>query len=443
MYTHVAGQAGAPESSAGFVQRKCSCEAGSGPACEECKKREEEAVVQTRLIVSTPGDRWEREAEAAAHAVIRPGPPVARNALTPVDPMLVARQAATPTPTRAADPYPGNAAGSAPIEIVKSGGEHLPGEVRTFMERRLGHDFENVRIHADGRAAASARSLGARAYTAGNHVVFGAGEYAPGSRPGRALLAHELAHVVQQARRGGTASELPIQRVARFDPPVVERVLNVAERFLLGEASGSATPVLNGAPMSDEDDAAAAVAAPTIRRTTASGHEECTVTSVGANIASAHVLLPSSDPWTASTTSDRIASALERFGRPVPSECSASRASELVLRAQPSQAAAAAGVEAHENRHVSDYRTGFGSVVGSWDQNLDQERSRGTRFIASDCEARVYEVAGGTPAEVGGLYFEQIRRANEAFHATGSAMNIRDVRSDSDCSEVTIDVEQT
>lgn len=443
MHTHAARQAGAPDTGAAFVQRKCSCAEGSEPACEECKKRKEEDVVQTRLIVSSPADRWEREAEAAADAVMRPGPPVARHALTAVDPAVVSRQEIASGSAHEAASGAREVGGSAPTDVVRSGGERLPTDVRAFMERRLGHDLESVRIHADGRAVASARSLGARAYTAGDHVVFGAGEYAPGTRPGRALLAHELAHVVQQTRRGGTTGKLPIQRVARFEPPVVERVLNVAERFLRGEASGSATPVFNGAPISREDDVAAAVAPPTMRRTTTSGHEECSITSVGTNVGSAHVLLPISDPWTASTTTDRIAAALERFGRSVPSECSASHAARLVLRALPSQAAAAAGVETHENRHVSDYRTGFDSVVGSWDQNLERDRRSGTRFIAADCEGRVFQVAGGTPAEVGGLYFEQIRRANEAFHATGSAMNLGDVRSNSDCSEVTIDVRQT
>lgn len=67
------------------------------------------------------------------------------------------------------------------------------------MERRLGHDFSRVRVHTDSRAVESARSLGARAYTVGSDVVFGAGEYAPSATEGRRLLAHELTHVVQQS----------------------------------------------------------------------------------------------------------------------------------------------------------------------------------------------------------------------------------------------------
>ncbi len=68
------------------------------------------------------------------------------------------------------------------------------------MEPRFGCDFSHVRVHADARAAESARALDARAYTVGHDVVFGADQYAPKNASGQVLLAHELAHVVQQMR---------------------------------------------------------------------------------------------------------------------------------------------------------------------------------------------------------------------------------------------------
>jgi hypothetical protein len=64
-----------------------------------------------------------------------------------------------------------------------------------------GHDFANVRIHTDSRAVASAEAIGADAYTVGQHIVFAPGRYRPESAEGRGLLAHELAHTVQQAGR--------------------------------------------------------------------------------------------------------------------------------------------------------------------------------------------------------------------------------------------------
>jgi len=76
------------------------------------------------------------------------------------------------------------------------------------MERRLAYSFADVRIHDDTTAAASARAIAARAYTVGNHVAFATGEYQPRTAPGRRLLAHELAHVVQQRGSSDPGSDL-------------------------------------------------------------------------------------------------------------------------------------------------------------------------------------------------------------------------------------------
>jgi Domain of unknown function (DUF4157) len=83
--------------------------------------------------------------------------------------------------------------------IVASAGEPLGTDTRSTMEGVFGRNFESVRIHADEQAGASARTEGAEAYTLGQHVVFGTGRYAPETSTGRALLAHELTHVAQQA----------------------------------------------------------------------------------------------------------------------------------------------------------------------------------------------------------------------------------------------------
>lgn len=83
-------------------------------------------------------------------------------------------------------------------EVLASPGKPLDKASRAFMEPRFGRDFSSVRVHADVEAAESARAVQAKAYTLGRDVVFAAGHYAPESREGRTLLAHELAHVVQQ-----------------------------------------------------------------------------------------------------------------------------------------------------------------------------------------------------------------------------------------------------
>lgn len=79
-----------------------------------------------------------------------------------------------------------------------SSSEPLPPEVRGDMEASFGQDLGGVRVHDGAHAAASAEAVGAQAYTVGSDVVFGRGRYAPGTREGGHLLAHELAHVVQQ-----------------------------------------------------------------------------------------------------------------------------------------------------------------------------------------------------------------------------------------------------
>src|SRR5437879_8758558 len=80
-------------------------------------------------------------------------------------------------------------------EVLAAPGQPLDAATRADMSTRFGQDFSRVRVHADNRAAESARGIGARAYTVGEHVVFGAGEHHPASAQGRELLAHELAHV--------------------------------------------------------------------------------------------------------------------------------------------------------------------------------------------------------------------------------------------------------
>src|SRR5215217_3565270 len=94
-------------------------------------------------------------------------------------------------------------AGSVPPlvhEVLRSPGQPLDAATRAFMEPRFGHDFSRVRVHTDARAAESARAVDALAYTVGRGVVFGAGQYAPGTISGRRLLAHELAHTLQQGQ---------------------------------------------------------------------------------------------------------------------------------------------------------------------------------------------------------------------------------------------------
>jgi len=83
-------------------------------------------------------------------------------------------------------------------EVLRSPGQPIDAETRHFMEPRFGYDFSGVRVHTDSKAAESARSVNALAYTVGQDVVFGVGQYLPATITGRQLIAHELTHTIQQ-----------------------------------------------------------------------------------------------------------------------------------------------------------------------------------------------------------------------------------------------------
>jgi len=126
-------------------------------------------------------------------------------------------------------------------------GSPLDAALRVELESQFGHDFGKVRLHTDARAAAAAAAHGAQALTSGGDITFAAGRYAPGTAAGRKLIAHELAHVVQQARGGTT-------------PDAEQRADRAASRAMRGETIDAAQ--LGGAPVGaqakpDEPDKAA------------------------------------------------------------------------------------------------------------------------------------------------------------------------------------------
>jgi hypothetical protein len=148
-------------------------------------------AIQTKRVISEPGDPYEQEADRLADQVMRGSPPLAST-----------RQAA-PAGTEDVRQVSANrrAAGAMALEPAD----------RHFFESRSQHNFADVRVHADREANESAADLRARAYTIGNTIRFAPGAYRPGTTEGRHLLAHELAHVIQQQRMPASNSLL-IQR---------------------------------------------------------------------------------------------------------------------------------------------------------------------------------------------------------------------------------------
>jgi hypothetical protein len=148
----------------GLLQRKCACGKAAGPEgeCEECKKKRESGPMLQRKSGGAAA-RSQSSAEA---------PPIVH-------------------------------------DVLRSPGQPLDPASRAFMEPRFGYDFSRVRVHADSRAAKSAEAVNAQAYTVGSNIVFAANQGGAGSLSHQRLLAHELAHVVQQGGRQSGGS-LPV-----------------------------------------------------------------------------------------------------------------------------------------------------------------------------------------------------------------------------------------
>jgi uncharacterized protein DUF4157 len=183
--------------------------------------------IQPKLTVNMPGDAYEQEADRVAEQVMHIPETGTVMALASSAAPGIQRTCAcggscddckkkshdehAKVQMKAAGPM-NTGVDAPPIvhEVLHSPGQPLDATTRGFMEPRFGHDFSGVKVHTDERAAESAKAVGARAYTVGHDVVFGAGEYSPASLAGRQLMAHELAHTIQQ--QFGNA---PVRRIQR------------------------------------------------------------------------------------------------------------------------------------------------------------------------------------------------------------------------------------
>jgi len=177
-----------------LLQRKCAC--GNHTAGGECTPCAKQQAGKLNLVVNTPGDADEREADQVADRIMETADgDVPRSAPVAVRGHAVAVARET------------NAAPPTVQQTLSSPGRPLDASARLRMERRFGRDFSRVRVHTDASAVASAQAVSARAYTVGRNIVFGQGQYADDAE-GRRLLAHELTHVLQDSDAGGAASTL-------------------------------------------------------------------------------------------------------------------------------------------------------------------------------------------------------------------------------------------
>lgn len=199
-----------PLSRGGILQRKCACgnTAGSSETCAECQEKSGMALsgtIQTKLTINQPGDRYEQEADRVADQVMRMPEPSFQHQMEPEakdEAGMVQRKAITNsiTPLQSSSTDHNQSVEVPPIvdEVLRSPGQSLDLATRALMEPHFGYDFSQVRIHTGRVAEQSACEVNAHAYTVGRNIVFGSGQYALGMYKGQRLLAHELAHTIQQ-----------------------------------------------------------------------------------------------------------------------------------------------------------------------------------------------------------------------------------------------------
>ena len=183
--------------------------------------------LQPKMQVGAAGDRYEREADLVAQRVTTDAPKAI--SISSIEAGNVQRMPEGGKSTCAEEEELLQASADGPVNSIdaaiernisssRSSGQRLSPETRAYFEPRFGTTFTETRVHDSPAAHHLASSLGARAFTTGKDVFFGAGEYRPDTTAGRQLLAHELTHVVQQRGHTGGLQPKLIQRNSTDSP---------------------------------------------------------------------------------------------------------------------------------------------------------------------------------------------------------------------------------
>lgn len=184
------------------LQRACAC----GSPCANCAaKGDDKPILQPKLTVGAPNDRYEQEADRVADQIMRMSEPTMQRQIEPEEEEkgMVQRKgiadSITPLQRDSNDPHQPSEVPPSVHEVLRSPGQSLDPATRAVMEPRFGHDFSQVRVHTGAAAERSAEEVSAKAYTVEHNIVFGASRFSPSTNEGQRLMAHELTHVVQQS----------------------------------------------------------------------------------------------------------------------------------------------------------------------------------------------------------------------------------------------------
>ncbi|HEX6899531.1 MAG TPA: DUF4157 domain-containing protein [Thermoanaerobaculia bacterium] len=211
-----APQRGATSQRAGVLQRKCACgQRTGGEECEECKKKRQ--VLRRR---SGDGSAPDKAPEIVHEVLNSAGQPLDIATRGFMESRFGRDLSSVPSRRPTLQRASGHLEIGSSLDPQEREAERIAGRITapgpTPGPPGQRFDFGDVRIHTDSRAARSAAAVNALAYTVGPNIVFGTGQYSPGTASGRELLAHELVHVAQQSAYPGASS--PVLRRAPAAP---------------------------------------------------------------------------------------------------------------------------------------------------------------------------------------------------------------------------------
>jgi hypothetical protein len=479
----------------GLLQRTCACGRTHGidSACEACRSSRLTGV-QPGLLINQAGDRHEHEANRIAEQLTQTAvPPVQRQPSSSEDQDAtprIAPPAVRITPAVQRETIAGEdedevavrpaAAVSASIEAavqrVRQGeGRPLDPTTRAFMEPRFGHDFGDVRVHADAAAAAVARAVNARAFTVGRHLVFGAGQHAPDTPQGLRLLAHELTHTVQQTaleprsgaglfaqREPRTRDERRAQRRKRRQEararrdrrrrsrartttpaPTSPRVIKVAAptydrrnpigRILREEPVGLTTPTINGTRFPDDYARAGQLVLDAVApRETAfdPSTSTCRFAAVDATL-SANVIVPTEPAgrrWTMNIPGADVK------GLPV---CHSNETVPVTMTGRPDSRTILNWIQQNEQEHVDDLQQASRDHLEP--RAAAVLAARATGEDGEKCQERLLADAGNEDALAVKDFLDAWLASVRARDSGGGHDLRNDIRASSDCATVRID----
>ena len=372
--------------------------------------------LETKLEVNKPEDEFEQEADRISEQVMRMPEPQIRRACGESGDW---GQTKAPSLTH---------------EVLNSPGQPLDPATRASMEMRFGHNLSRVRVHHDGKASDSAKSIQALAYTRGNHIVFKDGQYSPTTEWGKRLLAHELVHTMQQGNN-------ILHRKIDFTQPTPTLADPIPLVLGGGSILGNTLPVFNGIPVPEQaikkvyKEAVFKVLQPeNFKFSVTEKGKTCKVDADQFNInVSAKVRAitePQKDKW-----SDTYAHTV--LSNP-PSACAEkTNRIQVEMEGKPDSAALYKKVLAHEQEHVNDLEKLSNGEIKPYHDFLTG--LTGTGKTDEECVNDIFKQAGKRDGEAGNNFVDKWLDAVQVYDKKGGPHHSKfETKVDAKCTKMQI-----